>query len=197
MSRSKLFGPDLLKVRTVVDTNGSDSAMFDNVLELLHLAGRELPHAMMMMVPEPWSRDDNMSPERKAFYEFHSCLMEPWDGPASIAFTDGIRVGAVLDRNGLRPARYYVTRDDLVVMASEVGVLDIPADRVVTKGRLQPGRLFLVDTAEQRIVADEDLKERIARQAPYGEWLRTSMLRIEDLPAPIRAIHPDHELLLR
>ena len=160
-------------------------------------AGSELPHAIRMMVPEPWSRDETMSAERKAFYEFHSCLMEPWDGPASIAFTDGVRVGAVLDRNGLRPSRYYVTNDDLVVMASEVGVLDIPPDKVLKKGRLQPGRLFLVDTAEQRIVADEEIKERIARQAPYGEWLRTSMLRIEDLPAPIRAIHPDHELLLR
>ncbi|TMB02123.1 MAG: glutamate synthase large subunit [Deltaproteobacteria bacterium] len=197
MMRSKLFGKDLLKILTVIDTEGSDSAMFDNVLELLTLSGRELPHAIMMMVPEPWSRDETMSAERKAFYEFHSCLMEPWDGPASIAFTDGVRVGAVLDRNGLRPSRYYVTNDDLVVMASEVGVLDIPPDKVLKKGRLQPGRLFLVDTAEQRIVADEEIKERIARQAPYGEWLRTSMLRIEDLPAPIRAIHPDHELLLR
>src|SRR2546428_425058 len=197
MMRSRLFGKDLLKILTVIDTEGSDSAMFDNVLELLTLAGRELPHAIMMMVPEPWSKDETMSAERKAFYEFHSCLMEPWDGPASIAFTDGIRVGAVLDRNGLRPSRYYVTKDDLVVMSSEVGVLDIPADRVLEKGRLQPGRLFLVDTAEQRIVADEDLKERIARQAPYGEWLRTSMLRIENLPAAGRAHHPDHEVLLR
>src|SRR5438132_6973909 len=197
MMRSKLFGKDLLKILTVIDTEGSDSAMFDNVLELLTLSGRELPHAIMMMVPEPWSRDETMSAERKAFYEFHSCLMEPWDGPASIAFTDGVRVGAVLDRNGLRPSRYYVTNDDLVVMASEVGVLDIPPDKVLKKGRLQPGRLFLVDTAEQRIVADEEIKERIARQAPYGEWLRSSMLRIEDLPAPVRAIHPDHEVLLR
>src|SRR5712671_5624282 len=157
MMRSKLFGKDLLKILTVIDTEGSDSAMFDNVLELLTLAGRELPHAIMMMVPEPWSRDDNMSPERKAFYEFHSFLMEPWDGPASIAFTDGVRVGAVLDRNGLRPSRYYVTKDDLVVMASEVGVLDIPADRIIEKGRLQPGRMFLVDTGEQRIVSDDEL----------------------------------------
>src|SRR5437660_2017000 len=197
MMQSRLFGSDLKKILTVVDTEGSDSAMFDNVLELLTLAGRELPHAMMMMVPEPYVRDETMSAERKAFYEFHSCLMEPWDGPASIAFTDGVRVGAVLDRNGLRPSRYYVTNDDLVVMASEVGVLDIPPDKVLKKGRLQPGRLFLVDTAEQRLVLAEESEERITRQAPYGEWLRTSMLRIEDLPAPIRAIHPDHELLLR
>ncbi|HTO95567.1 MAG TPA: glutamate synthase large subunit, partial [Myxococcales bacterium] len=181
----------------IIDTEGSDSAMFDNVLELLTLAGRELPHAVMMMVPEPWSRDETMSASRKAFYEFHSCLMEPWDGPASIAFTDGIRVGAVLDRNGLRPSRYYVTRDGLAVMSSEVGVLDIPPEQVLRKGRLQPGRIFLVDTEEQRIVSDEDLKERIAAQAPYEEWLRASMLHIDQLPTPVRAIHPDREMLIR
>jgi len=197
MMSSKLFGKDLLKILTVIDTSGSDSAMFDNVLELLHLAGRELPHAMMMMVPEPWSRDDNMSPERKAFYEFHSCLMEPWDGPASIAFTDGIRVGAVLDRNGLRPARYYVTRDDLVVMASEAGVLDIPPEQVVRKGRLQPGRIFLVDTSLQRIVADDELKDRYAREAPYGEWLKKSMLQMSTLPRPSRPPLPERESLLK
>jgi glutamate synthase (ferredoxin) len=197
MMRSKLFGKDLQKALTIIDTEGSDSAMFDNVLELLTLAGRELPHAVMMMVPEPWSRDETMSAARKAFYEFHSCLMEPWDGPASIAFTDGIRVGAVLDRNGLRPSRYYVTKDGLAVMSSEVGVLDIPPDQVLRKGRLQPGRIFLVDTEEQRIVSDEDLKERISRQAPYEEWLRSSMLHIDDLPTPVRAIYPDKEMLIR
>ena len=197
MMRSRLFGEDVQKILTVVDTEGSDSAMFDNVLELLTLAGRELPHAVMMMVPEPWSRDETMSASRKAFYEFHSCLMEPWDGPASIAFTDGIRVGAVLDRNGLRPSRYYVTRDGLAVMSSEVGVLDIPPEQVLRKGRLQPGRIFLVDTEEQRIVSDEDLKERIAAQAPYEEWLRASMLHIDQLPTPVRAIHPDREMLIR
>jgi len=182
MMRSHLFDGDLKKILTVVDTEGSDSAMFDNVLELLTLAGRELPHAMMMMVPEPYTRDETMTAERKAFYEYHSCLMEPWDGPASIAFTDGIRVGAILDRNGLRPSRYYVTTDDLVVMSSEVGVLDIPPEKVLQKGRLPPGRIFLVDTSEQRIVSDEELKERIARKAPYGEWLRKSMVRIQDPP---------------
>ncbi|TMA74172.1 MAG: glutamate synthase large subunit [Deltaproteobacteria bacterium] len=197
MMQSRLFGSDLKKILTVVDTEGSDSAMFDNVLELLTLAGRELPHAMMMMVPEPYVRDETMSAERKAFYEFHSCLMEPWDGPASIAFTDGVRVGAVLDRNGLRPSRYYVTTDDLVVMSSEVGVLDIPAEKVLEKGRLPPGRIFLVDTEQQRIVSDEELKERIARQAPYGEWLRKSMVRIQDLPTPVRPIHPDRETVIR
>src|SRR5512138_3149482 len=164
MMQSKLFGDDLKKILTVIDLDGSDSAMFDNVLELLHLAGRSLPHAMMMMVPEPYARHEAMSPEKKAFYEFHSCLMEPWDGPASIAFTDGVRIGATLDRNGLRPARYYVTTDDLVVMASEVGVLDIPPDRIVQKGRLQPGRMFLVDTGLGRIVDDTEIKAQLAAE---------------------------------
>ncbi|HET7753422.1 MAG TPA: glutamate synthase large subunit [Anaeromyxobacteraceae bacterium] len=194
---SKLFGEDLKKILTVVDTEGSDSAMFDNVLELLHLAGRSLPHAMMMMVPEPWSRDPAMSPEKRAFYEFHSCLMEPWDGPASIAFTDGAVVGATLDRNGLRPARYYVTRDGLVVMASEVGVLDLPADRIVAKGRLQPGRMFLVDTREKRIVSDDELKQSIASEQPYAEWLAANLVQLDDLPMPPGVIEPDHETVLR
>ncbi len=197
MMASPLFGDDIKKILTVVDTEGSDSAMFDNVLELLVLAGRSLPHAMMMMVPEPWSRHESMSPEKKAFYEFHSCLMEPWDGPASIAFTDGIKVGATLDRNGLRPARYYVTRDDLVVMASEVGVLDIPPERVLKKGRLQPGRMFLVDTAEGRIVSDDELKQRIASEHPYAAWLAEQSVKLDDLPRPPRVHEPDHETVLR
>jgi glutamate synthase (ferredoxin) len=197
MMKSALFGDDLQKVLTVIDTDGSDSGMFDNVLELLILAGRELPHAIMMMMPEAWSRHESMSPEKKAFYEFHSCLMEPWDGPASIAFTDGVRIGAVLDRNGLRPSRYYVTRDGLVVMASEVGVLDIPADQIVKKGRLQPGRLFYVDTEEHRIVPDDELKQRIAGAQPYARWLEDHMVRLDELPRPGRVIEPDHETVLR
>ena len=197
MMKSTLFGDDLKKILTVIDIEGSDSAMFDNVLELLTLAGRELPHAMMMMVPEPWNRHESMSATKKAFYEYHSCLMEPWDGPASIAFTDGIRVGAQLDRNGLRPSRYYVTSDDLVVMASEVGVLDLPPEKVVKKGRLQPGRMFLVDTELGRIVDDDELKERIARQHPYREWLDRHTVRLEELPRPARVHEPDHETVLR
>ena len=140
--------------------------MFDNALEFLMLAGRPLPLVVMMMIPEPWSRHTTMSPERRAFYEYHSALMEPWDGPASIAFTDGRLIGAVLDRNGLRPSRYYVTKDDLVIMASEVGVLDIPAERVLDKGRLQPGRMFLVDTEQGRIISDEELKSQMAQRLP-------------------------------
>ncbi len=197
MMRSSLFGDDLQKILTVVDTEGSDSAMFDNVLELLTLTGRDLPHAMMMMVPEPWNRHESMSAEKKAFYEFHSCLMEPWDGPASIAFTDGIRVGAVLDRNGLRPSRYYVTKDGLVVMASEVGVLDIPPDQILQKGRLQPGRMFLVDSAEGRIISDDELKERFAKQHPYREWLDRYSVALRDLPKPPKVHEPDHETVLR
>ncbi|MGE5347374.1 MAG: glutamate synthase central domain-containing protein, partial [Acidithiobacillales bacterium] len=196
MFSSKLFGDDLSKVLPVIDTEGSDSAMFDNVLELLVLAGRSLPHALMMMIPEPWSRHESMSPELKAFYEFNSCFMEPWDGPASIAFTDGTQIGAVLDRNGLRPARWVATRDGLVVMASEVGVLDIPPERVLGKGRLRPGRMFLVDTAEGRIVPDEEIKGRLAGENPYAAWLSEHLVRLDDLPEPPEVIEPDHETVL-
>jgi glutamate synthase (ferredoxin) len=193
---SELFGPDIKKIVPVIDTDGSDSAMFDNVLEMLTLTGRSLPHAMMMMIPEPWSGHESMSEEKKAFYEYHSCLMEPWDGPASIAFTDGLRIGAVLDRNGLRPSRYYVTKDDLVVMASEVGVLDIPADRVLLKGRLQPGRMLLVDLEEGRIIDDGELKYKIATEHPYGQWLRDEMVNLEDLPEGPVLYEPDHATVL-
>jgi glutamate synthase (ferredoxin) len=194
---SAVFGDDLRKVLPVIDTEGSDSAMFDNVLELLALSGRTLPHALMMMVPEPWSRHESMSQARKDFYEFHGCLMEPWDGPASIAFTDGVRIGAVLDRNGLRPSRFIVTRDGLVVMASEVGVLDVPADRVVQKGRLKPGRLFLVDTEQGRIVPDDEIKDTLAAAEPWGEYLARHSILLRDLPEPPAVILPDHETVLR
>ncbi len=182
MFESALFGEDLAKVLPVINPDGSDTAMFDNCLEFLVLAGRSLPHAVMMMIPEPWSNHESMSKEKKAFYEYHSALMEPWDGPASIAFTDGVTVGAVLDRNGLRPSRYYVTKDDLVVMASEVGVLDIPPDRVLYKGRLEPGRMLLVDTEAGRIVNDEELKRRMASARPYHRWLRENLVELEKLP---------------
>ena len=195
--KSDLFRDDLKKILPIINEDGSDSAMFDNCLEFLVLSGRSLPHAVMMMIPEPWANHESMSDEKKAFYEYHSCLMEPWDGPASIAFTDGVKIGAVLDRNGLRPSRYYVTKDDLVVMASEVGVLDIPAERVLQKGRLQPGRMFLIDTEEKRIVADEELKNKIATEHPYRLWLRDNLLPLENLPEPPLVKEPDHGTVLQ
>src|SRR5437763_1845016 len=197
MMSSRLFGKDLLKILTVIDTEGSDSAMFDNVLELLTLSGRELPHALMMMVPEPWSKDETMSAARKAFYEFHSCLMEPWDGPASIAFTDGIRIGAILDRNGLRPSRYYVTKDGLVIMASEVGVLDVPPEDVLHKGRLQPGKMFLLDLEEGRIVGDDELKTKIASEKPYEKWLTANIVHLDNLPDAPAGPEANHKHVLQ
>jgi len=195
---SPLFGDDLQKILPVIDQGGSDSAMFDNVLEMLTLTGRALPHAVMMMIPEPWSGHESMSEKKKGFYEYHASLMEPWDGPASIAFTDGIRIGATLDRNGLRPSRYYVTKDGLVVLASEVGVLpEIPADRVLQKGRLQPGRMFLVDTAEGRIVADEEIKLRTANEKPYGQWVRDNLVTLQEVPEAPSPAEPDHETVLK
>ena len=196
MFKSALFGPEIEKILPVVDQDGSDTAIFDNVLEMLTLAGRSLPHSVMMMIPEPWSGHEGMSEEKRAFYEYHSCLMEAWDGPASITFTDGIRIGAVLDRNGLRPSRYYVTKDDLVIMASEVGVLDIPPENILLKGRLQPGRMFLVDTEQGRIVGDDELKHEIATQHPYRRWLRENMVRLDELPDPLSIYPPDHETVL-
>ncbi|MDB9420163.1 glutamate synthase large subunit [Microcystis aeruginosa CS-563/04] len=183
MFASPLFGEDIKKIQPVINIEGSDSLIFDNALELMVLSGRSLPHAVMMMIPEPWAAHESMSDEKKAFYEYHSCLMEPWDGPASIAFTDGTMMGAVLDRNGLRPSRYYVTKDDLVIMASEAGVLPIEPERVALKGRLQPGRMFLVDMKEGRIVADEEIKEGIAKAHPYRQWLNENLVNLDDLPA--------------
>src|ERR671918_1986612 len=175
--QSDVLGDDLKKVLPVTREGLSDTATFDNVLEFLVMNGRSLPHAILMMIPEPWQNHESMSRTRRAFYEFHASLMEPWDGPASIAFTDGTVIGAVLDRNGLRPSRYWVTDDGWVVMASEAGVLDIDPAKVVRKGRLEPGRMFLVDTAAGRIVADAEIKAALASKAPYAEWLRDGMFR--------------------
>jgi glutamate synthase (ferredoxin) len=195
--KSPLLGDDIKKIIPVINTDGSDSAQFDNCVELLVMAGRELPHVMMMMIPEPWENHESMDPERRAFYEFHSCLMEPWDGPASMAFTDGRVIGACLDRNGLRPSRYYVTKDDLVIMASEAGVLPVPPDRILQKGRLQPGRMFLVDIGEGRIVADEELKKKYAGAHPYKKWLDEHHVLLENLPEPTHATAPDHRKILQ
>jgi len=191
------LGDDLQKILPIIREGGSDSAIFDNVLELLVMGGRSLPHAILMMIPEPWQNNDAMDPELRAFYEFHASLMEPWDGPASLAFTDGTVIGAVLDRNGLRPSRYYVTKDGLVVMASEVGVLDIPPADVVIKERLHPGRIFLVDTAQGRIISDEEIKRELAREYQYAEWLMEHLIPIEEVaPAPFLP-PPDHATVLR
>jgi glutamate synthase (ferredoxin) len=195
--QSDLLGDDLKKVLPIIREGGSDTATFDNVLEFLVMAGRSLPHAVLMMIPEPWQNHESISPERRAFYEYHSSLMEPWDGPASIAFTDGRYIGAVLDRNGLRPSRYYVTKDDLVVLASEVGVLDIPAEDVLVKERLHPGRMFLVDTEEGRIISDDEIKDRLARAHPYAEWLAQNLIPIEAVPPAPYLPEPDHETVLR
>ena len=197
MLASALFGDDLPKLLPIIDAEGSDSAMFDNTLELLVLGGRSLAHAMMMMIPEPWEHDHEMSDAWRAFYEYHSCLIEPWDGPASILFSDGVTVGATLDRNGLRPSRYYVTKDNLVVLASEVGVLDIPAEDVVQKGRLQPGKMLLVDTASHRLITDAEIKEEIAAAYPYRQWLDQNMVALEDLAAPIEAPQEECSSLLQ
>jgi glutamate synthase (ferredoxin) len=179
---SPLFGDDIKHLHPVVDQTGSDSSMFDNVLETLVMGGRSLPHAMMMMIPEPWHKHKTMSPEKRAFYEYHSCLMEPWDGPAAVAFSDGVQIGCVLDRNGLRPLRYTVTKGGMVVMASETGVLDIPPAEVAYKGRIEPGRMFLVDTAEKRLIADEEIKEKVSTEKPYAEWLNQQRVFLFELP---------------
>ncbi|MCC7411754.1 MAG: glutamate synthase large subunit [Gammaproteobacteria bacterium] len=193
---SPLFGDDLKKIFPIVIEGNSDSAVFDNVMEFLHMAGRPLPLAVLMMIPEAWEKHEAMDAERRAFYEYHSCLMEPWDGPASIAFTDGRVIGAVLDRNGLRPSRYYVTKDDLVVMASEVGVLDVAPENVAIKERLHPGRIFLVDTVKGRIIDDTELKAEFARARPYAQWLRENLIGLDELSAPPHVHEPDHDTVL-
>ncbi len=194
---SPLFGDDINKVHPIIAPDGSDSANFDNAVELLLQSGRSLPHVMAMMIPEAWSGNPHMKPEKRAFYEYHACLMEPWDGPAAIAFTDGRVIGATLDRNGLRPGRYVITHDDLVVMASEAGVLDIPAEQVKKKGRLQPGKMFLVDTVEGRIISDKEIKQNLASRQPYAQWVAENQITIDQLPEPSRMHNPDAETLLR
>lgn len=187
---SSLFGTESLeRIFPVCTPDASDSASFDEVLELLHLGGRSLPHSVLMMVPEAWENHASMDPARRAFYQYHSTMMEPWDGPACVTFTDGTQVGAVLDRNGLRPGRYWVTDDGLVVLSSEVGVLDIDPAKVVRKGRLQPGKMFLVDTAEHRIIEDDEIKASLAAENPYSEWLETGEIELEDLPEREHIVH--------
>jgi glutamate synthase (NADPH) large chain len=193
---SPLFGEDIKKLFPIIQPNGSDSAAFDNALELLLLSGRSLPHAMAMLIPEAWSKNYHMNPQKRAFYEYHASLMEPWDGPAAVAFTDGRSIGAVLDRNGLRPARYLVTHDNLIIMASETGVLTIKPEDVKYKGRLQPGKMLLVDTAEGRIVADRELKQRLYGRKPYQLWIKENQITLDQLADPPREIAPDPATIL-
>ncbi|HEY3292405.1 MAG TPA: glutamate synthase large subunit [Candidatus Nanopelagicaceae bacterium] len=188
---------DISRLFPIVDEHGSDSASFDEVLELLYLGGRSLPHSILMMIPEAWENHASMPENRKEFYAFHSSLMEPWDGPACVTFTDGHQVGAVLDRNGLRPSRYWVTDDGIVVLASEVGVLDIPAANIVRKGRLQPGKMFLVDIEAGRIIEDEEIKDQLADSAPYGDWLHAGMVKLVDLPAREHIVYPHSSVVRR
>jgi len=194
--RSDLFGADLPHLFPLVNETGSDSATLDNAFELLVMGGRSLAHAMMMLIPEAWGADEQMDPGKRAFYEYHACLMEPWDGPAAVAFTDGTSIGAVLDRNGLRPARYLVTSDNLIIMASETGVVDVPPEKVRKKGRLEPGKILLVDTAQGRIVSDEEIKRTVCTQQPYRQWLAENRLDLSQLPDPPGVHATDHDTLV-
>ncbi|MEO3867203.1 glutamate synthase large subunit [Nonomuraea sp. B12E4] len=196
MLKSAHIPGDISRLFPICDPEGSDTASFDEALELLHIGGRSLPHAVLMMIPEAWENHTEMDPARRAFYEFHSTLMEAWDGPASITFTDGTLAGAVLDRNGLRPGRFWVTADGLVVLASEAGVLDFKPEDVVRKGRLQPGRMFLIDTARGKIIEDDEIKAELAAELPYADWLHAGLVRFEELPARQREI-PTHEALVK
>ncbi|MGI8755794.1 MAG: glutamate synthase large subunit [Acidimicrobiales bacterium] len=197
MLASEAFGADLAKTFPVCTPGASDTASFDEVLELLHLAGRPLHHAVLMMIPEAWENHHLMDPAKRAFYRFHSSLMEPWDGPANVSFTDGTVIGAVLDRNGLRPGRFWVTTDGLVVLGSEAGILDIPADQVVRKGRLQPGRMFLVDTAQGRIIEDDEIKAELAAEQPYGSWLDAGIIELDSLPDRPHVRYPHGDVVRR
>jgi glutamate synthase domain-containing protein 2/glutamate synthase domain-containing protein 1/glutamate synthase domain-containing protein 3 len=194
---SPFFGEDIDKLFPVIVPGGSDSASLDNAVEFLYQSGRSLAHVMAMLIPEAWAGNPDMDEDKRAFYEYHASLMEPWDGPAAIAFSDGRVIGATLDRNGLRPGRYLVTKDDVVVLASEAGVLDVPAHEVAKKGRLQPGRMFLVDTVQKRIISDAEIKKDLAARQPYGEWLRQQQVTLEQLPEPSRVIASNPETLLR
>jgi glutamate synthase (NADPH/NADH) large chain len=194
--RSPLFGDDMSKLRPIIQPNGSDSAAFDNALELLVQSGRSLQHAVAMLIPEAWDGHPYMDDKKKAFYEYHCSLMEPWDGPAAITFTDGRVIGATLDRNGLRPARYVVTHDDMVVLSSEAGVLPVDPENVKIKGRLQPGKMFLIDLEQGRIVSDDELKEQLANRQPYGEWLKEYQITLDKLPEPSRVHGSDHATII-
>ncbi|MBX3287391.1 MAG: hypothetical protein KF703_18735 [Actinobacteria bacterium] len=195
--RSDLFPGDIDRLFPICTPDASDTASFDEVLELLHLGGRPIQHAVLMMIPEAWENHDLMDPARRAFYRFHASLMEPWDGPANVCFTDGTVVGAVLDRNGLRPGRYWVTADGLVVLGSEAGLLDVPTDQVVAKGRLQPGKMFLVDTSQGRIITDDEVKAELTAEHPYQAWLDAGIVELDSLPDRPHLRYPHGDVVRR
>ncbi len=195
MFETDVFGEDIKKIYPVINEDGSDSAMLDNFIHMLTLSGYSLPKAIMMTIPEPWENDKAMADDKRAFYEYSSCMMEPWDGPAAIGFTDGVCVGATLDRNGLRPARYYVTKDDMVILSSEVGVLDIPAENIVKKDRLEPGKMLLIDTKEGRIIEDEEIKEKVTSEHPYGKWIDENLIKLDDIKKSDKPSQNWHELV--
>ncbi|MEY4380532.1 MAG: hypothetical protein RLZZ378_935, partial [Actinomycetota bacterium] len=195
--KSDLIPGDLNRIFPIVNPEGSDSASFDEVLELLYLGGRSLPHSILMMIPEAWENHRTMPQHRRDFYAFHSMLMEPWDGPACVTFTDGKQIGAVLDRNGLRPSRFWVTNDDLVILASEVGVLDIAPEKIIRKGRLQPGKMFLVDIEQGRIIEDDEIKDTLAKEQPYSDWLHAGVVRLSELPSREHIVYPHSSVLRR
>ena len=195
--KTDLIPGDLARVFPICSNEASDSASFDEVLELIHLGGRSLPHSILMMIPEAWENNPSMDPERRAFYEYHAAFMEPWDGPACVTFTDGHLIGAVLDRNGLRPGRFWVTDDGLVVLASESGVLPIDQAKVIRKGRLQPGKMFLVDTDNGRIIEDDEIKSSLAKEQPYKDWLHAGLVHLEELPDREHIVHTHSSVLRR
>ena len=194
---SDLIPGDLKRLFPIINNSGSDSASFDEVLELLYLGGRSLPHSILMMIPEAWENHKTMSQERKDFYAFHSALMEPWDGPACVTFTNGTQIGAVLDRNGLRPSRFWVTDEGLVVLASEVGVLDFKPESITRKGRLQPGKMFLVDVEQGRIIEDDEIKQDLATAKPYSDWLHAGLVKLSELPAREHIVYPHSSVVRR
>ena len=194
--QSEVFGDELAKMYPILTESGSDSATLDNMIQFLAVNGRSLPHTMLMAVPEAWQNNTQMDPDLRAFYEYHACLMEPWDGPASISFTNGTIIGATLDRNGLRPSRYYVTKDDLVIMASEVGVIPVAPERVARKWRLQPGKIFLIDMQQGRIIDDAEIKRELVDKRPWRKWVEENLIPLDDLPNPTNVAVPDHETLL-
>ena len=189
MFETDAFGDDIKKIYPVINEDGSDSAMLDNYLNMLTLSGIPMAQAVMMAIPEPWENDESMDPDKRAFYEYNSTCGEPWDGPAAIAFTDGDIVGATLDRNGLRPARYYVTKDDMLILSSEVGVLDVDDSSIIAKKRLEPGKMLLIDTKQGKIIPDEEVKGEIAKQHPYKKWVEENLLDIDNIKTGNKVYH--------